>query len=173
MRVAELGSQAGFEIRCPGSAATMSFRVRDVMTADPSTLEPDTLLTHVAEEIIEERYSGLPVVDDGELVGLLEVGDLLPQPSQVPFSRVPVLEFEGEWIDEADLDKFVDGLENLTVEKVMRTDMPIIEADAPLGDAIKQLVEDRVRRLLVVDEEGTLVGVVTRTDLLKAFYRWR
>lgn len=151
----------------------MSFRVRDIMTADPRTVGPDTLLTTVAEEIIEERYSGLPVVDDGELLGLLEVGDLLPQPSQVPFSKVPVLEFEGEWIDEDDLDDFAEGLESLTVEKVMRTnDLPVIKADQPLGEAIKLLVEDRVRRLLAVDEEDNLVGVVTRTDLLKAFYRW-
>lgn len=151
----------------------MRFRVRDVMTSDPRTVTPDTYLKDVAEEIIEERYSGLPVVDeDGALVGLLEVGDLLPQPSQVPFSKVPVLEFEGEWIDEDDLDKFVDGLENLTVEQVMRTDLPTVEADLPLGQMIEKLVEDRTRRLLVVDEDGALLGVVTRTDLLKAFYRW-
>jgi CBS domain-containing protein len=150
----------------------MSLRVRDVMTPDPSTVSPDTLLTTVADEIIEERYSGIPVVDEGEVVGLVEVGDLLPQPDQVPFSQVPVLEFQGEWIDEAHLEKFSEDLQRMKVHEVMRPEPLTAKPKAPLGKVIRKLLEDDSRRLLVIDEDGDLVGVVTRTDLLRAFSRW-
>lgn len=151
----------------------MTLRVREIMTEDPSTVTPDTFLTEVAEEIIEERYSGVPVVDEtGEVVGLVEVGDLLPQPSQVPFTRIPVLDFQGEWIDEDELEKFSEDLQRMTVEEVMRRDPAIVSPDAPLGKIVDTLVGENSRRLLVVNEEGELVGVVTRTDLLRAFSRW-
>lgn len=143
------------------------------MTANPSTVRPDTLLTEAAEEIIEERYSGMPVVDEeGHLVGLLEVADLLPFPSQVPFSQVPVLEFQGEWLDEDDLDAFSEGLRTMTVKEVMRTEPPTVPPNTPLAKVLRKLIEEGDRRLLVVDEEDKLVGVVTRTDLLRAFYGW-
>lgn len=150
----------------------MSLRVRDVMTSDPSTVSPETPLTEVADEIIEERYSGVPVVEGNEVVGLVEVADLLPQPSQVPFSQVPVLEFQGEWIDEDHLEEFSEDLQRMNVGQVMRPDPSIVRPDEPLGAIIRKLVESESRRLLVIEEGGGLVGVVTRTDLLRAFSRW-
>lgn len=150
----------------------MSLRVRDVMTRDPSTVAPDTLLTDVAEEILEENYSGVPVVEAGELVGLVEVGDLLPHPEQVPFSRVDVLEFQGEWVDEERLEAYYDVLQRLKVEAVMRSDPTVVAPDTPLGEVIRKLLDDEARRLCIVDEDGALIGVVTRTDVLKAITGW-
>lgn len=145
----------------------MGLRVRDVMTRDVSTIDPGSPLLVAAEEIIEKRYSGIPVTDDGELVGLLEVEDLLPKPSQVPFTRVPVLDFQGEWVDEDDLSAFYEALQEMTVGEVMRVELPTIPVDAPLGKALNELVQRNYRRLLAVDEEGRLMGVLTRTDLLR------
>lgn len=147
----------------------MALHVRDVMTSDPSTVTPDTPLTLVAEEIIEERYSGVPVVDEqGRLVGLVEVEDLLPQPSQVPFTRIPVLEFQGEWIEESTLEEYTEELQRLTVERVMREEPVTVEPDDPIGKVLEALLSGEARRVFVA-EEGELVGVVTRTDLLAAF----
>ena len=150
----------------------MSLSVRDVMTPDPVTAPPDTPVTDIVDAIIEKRFSGLPVVENGEVVGLVEVGDLLPRPSNVPFSDVEVLEFQDEWIEEDDLENFYEAIEGLTAKRVMRTDeLPIIAPDVPLTEILHQIVEEGPRRFLVVDEEG-LVGVVTRKDLLDVFYRW-
>lgn len=155
-----------------GLPPSMALRVRDVMTSDPSTVTPDTLLTAVADEIIEERYSGVPVVDeDDELVGIVEVGDLLPHPEQVPFSQVDVLEFQGEWVDEEHLENYYELLQELRVEAVMRTDPVTAERGAPLGKVIRRLLEEDARRIVVLDE-GEVIGVVTRTDLLKSFVGW-
>lgn len=151
----------------------MSVRVRDVMTSNPSTVTPDTMLTEVAEEIIEQRYSGVPVVGDtGELVGVVEVEDLLPRSTQVPFTDVPVLEFQGEWIEEDTLERYSRDLQGLTVDRVMRTDLLKVSPDTRLAEVLASLIEGVHRRVLVVDENNRLVGVVTRTDLLRVFSRW-
>lgn len=151
----------------------MSVRVRDVMTSDPSTVTPDTMLTQVAEEIIEQRYSGVPVVDEaGELLGVVEVEDLLPRSTQVPFTDVPVLEFQGEWIEEDTLERYSRDLQGLTVDRVMRTDLLKVSPDTRLAEVLASLIEGVHRRVLVVDENNRLVGVVTRTDLLRVFSRW-
>lgn len=145
----------------------MALNVRDVMTAEVSTTSPDALLVTAAREIIEKRYSGIPVTEGAELVGLVEVEDLLPRPSQVPFTRVPVLEFQGGWVEEDDLSAFYEALQELTVGEVMRVELPTISADAPLGKALIQLIQNDYRRLLAVDDDDRLVGVLTRTDLLR------
>lgn len=144
----------------------MALRVRDVMTSDLSTVTPDTPLTEVAREIIDERYSGVPVVDDeGTLVGVVEVEDILPQPSQVPFTRIPVMEFQGEWVEEDDLERYSRELQSSSVERVMRTNPLTVAPDARIGEVLVELVRGPARRIFVLDD-GELVGVVTRTDLL-------
>lgn len=151
----------------------MSLNVRDIMTPDPVTATPDTPVTDIVDAIIEKRFSGLPVIEADQLVGLVEVGDLLPHPSQVPFSDVEVLEFQDEWIEEDDLEDFYEVLEDLRAEQVMRTDeLPTVEPDVPLNSILHRLLDGGSRRLLVVDDEEGLVGVVTRKDLLDVFYRW-
>lgn len=145
----------------------MALNVRDVMTGEVNTISPDALLVTAAREILEKRYSGIPVTANDELVGLLEVEDLLPRPSQVPFTRVPVLEFQGGWVEEDDLSAFYEALQDMTVGEVMRVELPTIPADASLGKALMELIQNEYRRLLAVDDEGRLVGVLTRTDLLR------
>jgi len=143
------------------------------MTADPVTVESGASVREVVNAIIEKRFSGVPVVDDGELVGLVEVMDLLPHPGNVPFSDVDVLEFQGEWLEEdGDLDEFLESLDDVKVRDVMRTEVPTVRSDATVGEILRRLVDEDCRRLLVLDDDGKLMGVVTRKDLLDAFYRW-
>lgn len=146
----------------------MPLQIRDVMTSEPSTASPTAPLQAVAREIVEERYSGLPVVEDGRLVGTVEVGDLLPQSGQVPFTRVAVLEFHGEWLEEDEMQEYARALREMTVSEVMARDPPTVSPGDSVGAALAKLVEAGVRRLTVVDDER-VVGIVTRTDLLRAF----
>lgn len=145
----------------------MALECRDVMTADPDTVAPDTSLAVVAEMIMEAPYSGLPIARDGTPVGVVEVGDLLPRPGQVPGTDVAVLEFQGEWVEEEGAEEFIEALRNRQVEEVMREEFVTIAPDAAFGEALRALVEEDHRRLLVVDEDEKIIGIVTRTDLLR------
>lgn len=145
----------------------MALDCRDVMTPDPDAVSPDVSLAIVARQIMEMPYSGLPVVVDGEPIGVVEVGDLLPRPGQVPGTDVAVLEFQGDWVEEEGAEEFIEALQNRKVEEVMREEFLTIPPDAAVGEALRMLVEEDQRRLLVVDGDDKLIGIVTRTDLLR------
>lgn len=59
----------------------------------------------------------------------------------------------------------------LTAEQLMTSPAVTIYPDAPIGTAARTLTHHRIRRLPVVDEKGTLIGIVSRRDLLKLFLR--
>lgn len=147
----------------------MSHAIRDLMTPDPATVSPGTRLPVVVETLLDAPYSGLPVVDGDRLVGLVEVDHMLPRSSNVPFSRVPVLEFQDEWVGEDELQPFVDSFGDLTVGDVMRQDPPTMRPGESAGEALHRLVTEPIRRLPIVDSSGHLVGVLTRKDLLRLF----
>ena len=54
-------------------------KVRDLMTTDPLTVGPDTLLKEAARTMVRNKVSGLPVISDGEVVGIVTEGDFLRQ----------------------------------------------------------------------------------------------
>lgn len=147
----------------------MPLHVRDVMTSHPDSVSPDTSLATAAQMIIEKRYSGLPVCDpEGRPVGVVEVDDLLPRPGNVPATNVPVLQFQGEWVEEENVERFLQALRQNEVEGIMRTEFARIGRENRVGEALSALVTEHHRRLLVVDPDTEeLIGVITRTDLLR------
>jgi acetoin utilization protein AcuB len=60
------------------------FTVKDCMTRNPKTVSPDTPIHKVAQILSAYKYGALPVVEDGELVGIITVTDLLDQIALVP-----------------------------------------------------------------------------------------
>lgn len=146
----------------------MALNVESIMTPDPDTVSPDVQLSVVAEMLLEASYSGVPVVVDGEPVGVVEVGDLLPGTGNVPGTNISVLEFGDEWVEEEGVEPFIESLRTRKVEEAMREDFARIGLEASLGEALTALVEEDHRRLLVTDDAtDELLGVITRTDLLR------
>lgn len=173
--------------------------VRDLMTEDLVTVTPTTTLREAAEAMSGEHVSGLPVVEDGEAVGVISATDLLsfaadapgteidrgrgPGLEQVPDGRqweegsdVPAGYFTREWEQEAYSfgDMLPDTerpewnvLEEHQVAEVMTRSLHTISADGSVREAARAMLEAGVHRLLVV-EDGTLVGVISTTDVMEA-----
>jgi len=147
-------------------------RVADLMTPNPETLGPEATLEEAARRILEKRYGSFPVVDqEGRLLGILQVEDLLPHPENVPFSDVEALQLFGEWVDERVLEEVYRRYRETPVRAVMRTEIPRVRPEDPVGKALEILVKSGVRHLPVVDPEGKLLGILTRSDFLKLFLR--
>jgi len=143
-------------------------KVAEVMTRAPETLSPKATLAEAASKILETRYGGFPVVDEiGRLVGLLQVEELLPRPENVPFSDVEALQLFGEWVDEGTLQEIYRRYQSTPVEAVMPKEIPRVHPEDPLGKALQVLLTTEIRHLPVVDQEDKVVGILTRSDILK------
>lgn len=149
-------------------------KVADLMTANPDTIGPEATLEEAARKILEKRYGSLPVVDqEGHLLGLLQVEELLPHPENIPFSDVEALQLFGEWVDGEFLEDIYRRYQKTPVKAVMRTDIPRVHPEDPVGKALETLLTSEVRHLPVVDQGNRVVGILTRSDFLKLILRGR
>ena len=142
----------------------MKFTVADVMTQQVVTVTPETSFKEAVRLLRRRRVSGLPVVDGtGALVGVVSETDLLNKVER----RAPdsyVLESRRQRLDRA-------RTWGLSVGDVMTREVVTIRADHPVALAARELHGHGFKRFPVLDEKGKLVGIVTRSDLLKVFLR--
>ncbi len=118
----------------------MSLTVRDVMVTALVTVEPRETARHAYRLMRDHRFRHLPVVEDGQLVGILSDRDLRPVLLSPTLARARV----GE---------------------LMSEDLTTVGPDALVEEAASLLVVKKIGCLPVV-ADGRLVGIVTETDLL-------
>lgn len=152
-------------------------KVEEVMTKKPSTLLPSQTLREAAVNLADWNVSGAPVTGEGgEILGVLSEVDILEalkthykalkmlMPPEITFGISFV-----EVVKERDAVKAFQELKNVTVKDVMKKPITVAPGDK-VEAAIKLMVENKISRVPVV-EGGKLVGIVTRGDILKGFFR--
>ena len=141
-------------------------RVSDVMTEKVFTVTADTPLKLVATRMLEYGVSGMPVVNgDDEVVGVISETDILFKERTIPDRKGVV-----DWLMHYGEDPPLAKLEARTAGGAMSTPAVTIASGRSVADAATLMLDLRVDRLPVVDS-GRLVGIVTRTDLVRAFAR--
>jgi CBS domain-containing protein len=148
-----------------------SITAADVMTRDLVTVHPDDSLRQAARLMLKHGVAALPVVDAaGAVVGVVSEGDLL-RPDEAAEKRtrwwLDVLA-EGEELSPEFLASIHEV--NRPVAKVMNTDLITVTELTPLREVAELIARQHVRRVLVLDN-GKLVGVVARRDLVRALAR--
>lgn len=139
-------------------------KVEEIMTRDVIAVAPGTTIHRAAGLLADHGISGLPVVDDqGAVVGILSEGDLIVRQRPRPRPSFWRLFFQ----DGERLAREYQKAAGTTVAEVMTTTVISIRPDAPLEAAAALLDGHKVRRLPVMDD-GRLVGIVSRGDLVKA-----
>jgi CBS domain-containing protein len=137
----------------------VKLKVRDVMTTRVVTISPDTPLKEAAVEMTDHRVSGLPVVEDGKLVGIVTESDFVSR-----------LAGEGDG-----LMALAFGRRNRELGGAVRDAMTArphtVGPDESVTAAARVMAEKRVKRLPVVDSSGAIVGIVSRADLMSIFAR--
>jgi CBS domain-containing protein len=129
-------------------------RVSEVMQTEVATLAPDERLDLADDVMRLGRVRHMPVLDEGRVVGLVSSRDTLAA------SLTRSLEFEP-----SSRRAF---LRSVQVSEVMSRDLVTVEPDATLQQAAELMVRRKIGALPVVKPDGTLVGLVTETDLLAA-----
>lgn len=139
--------------------------VADVMTSPVVTVTPSTPFKEVARLLTSHHIGALPVVGvDGRPVGVVSESDLILKEEGLALTPGPRLESHRRRHDRAKAAARIAG-------EMMSSPPVTIGAGAPLAAAARLMHEQSVRRLLVVDEDGGLRGIVSRGDLVRAFLR--
>lgn len=140
-------------------------KAKDVMTRHVVTVGPGHGIRHAATRMIENRISGLPVIDDdGRLVGILTEGDLICR-AELGFSRAASDRDEGDGQGEAFARAYVRS-ESWRVSDVMSRDVLTVTEETTLARISEIMTSSGFNRLPVV-EADRLVGIVSRSDLLR------
>ena len=127
-------------------------QISEIMTKDPVVAKRDTSIYEAMRTLETEEIRHLPVVDDGEVVGILSERDV------ARFSRAVLLE------PEAARTRL-----QAPVSEIMTADPVSVEPDDDVDDAIDLMLENRCGALPVVaGRDGALVGIVSYVDVLRA-----
>jgi CBS domain-containing protein len=141
-------------------------KVHDVMTWGAITVEPDASVARAVRLMLQNKISGLPVVDgEGQLVGMVTEGDFLRRGELGTQRQRP------RWLE------FLLGPGRLAAEyvrssgqkvgEVMTIEPWTVTLETPLDEVVRLMERHRIKRLPVV-QDGKLVGIVSRANLLHA-----
>jgi CBS domain-containing protein len=141
-------------------------QARDVMTADVVTLAPDTPIPDIVRLFRTRRISGAPVVERGEVIGIVTAIDLIARHAR-PHSPVylPLLDARIPLTGQREYNEIVRHILGMTARDIMTT--PVITADADLDvEEIATLMVESKASSIPVLAEGKLVGIIAHSDLI-------
>lgn len=129
----------------PGSKSSRPLSARQVMHVPAETVAPGELFEHAAARMMEKKIGCLPVVENGELVGILTITDLLARIARLALTR------------EEPLDR--------TASSAMTPSPDCASPGEPLSRAASRMIERGIRHLPVVDEAGRVIGMLSDRDV--------
>lgn len=134
-------------------------KVREWMTSPPLTIAPEASISNAHQIMKEHGIRRLPVVDGDRLVGIVTIGDVR-EASPSDATTLSIWELNYLWAQ-------------LTVEKVMSHNVVTIEADKPIIDAAALMLDMKISGLPVVDNTGSLIGMLTESDIFRMLVKSR
>jgi CBS domain-containing protein len=126
--------------------------VSEIMTSKVVTTRPDDPVTKIWDLMVEKDYTGLPVVKDGKLIGMITRFDMLKGSARI-----------GKESERKSSDSM-----QMPVEKFMSSPLYSVKPEDSVRTAIELMLKHNVGRMSVVDG-GELVGIVDRNDLIKSY----
>jgi len=120
-------------------------KVAEVMASNPVTVPPEMKMREALDIFRNHQISGAPVVENGQLTGIISIEDLIRS------------------LIQSDTDAEIRGYMSIYPH--------VVYADDPLIEALKTFVSTRVGRLPVVDRQGNLIGILTKGDITRGLLK--
>jgi CBS domain-containing protein len=141
--------------------------VKDAMTSDVISVRPDTSLKDVAMILAENKIGGLPVIDhQGHVLGVISKADILvKERAESPYHGLKAIFHRRE------ADSMAAKIGARTAEEAMVEPAVTVQPSWSLASAAELMIERGINRLPVTEAGGTLAGIITRHDLVRAFAR--
>lgn len=147
---------------------TESQRIENLMTRELVTVSPNTSLVDAAQLLVTNRISGLPVVDtDRRLVGVITEADFLRAmgvPAHHPTHSLWQT-LESMFSQPADIREPTGTVADLMVENVIT-----VKPEQTLHDIVEIMKHNRIKRVVVVNDQRRVQGMVTRSDMVRVFF---
>jgi len=129
--------------------------VANRMTKNPIVVAPDDKVDEAALIMKQHGFRRLPVVDQGQVVGFFSDRDLM---KVTPSPATTLSKYEVNSL-----------LAKMTVKEIMTRKVITISADAPIEEAALIMYKQKIGGMPVISSTNTLVGIITETDIFKAF----
>lgn len=151
----------------------MLMQVKDIMSTEVISVSSDIGLDVLEAELSQYGIAGAPVVEDGKVLGVVSRSDIINQLNVEHTYAVRVYDYyDGAFLahdqeEETDRLGAIVGsrMEHLTVKDVMNHTVKSVSSELSIADAATQMLEQKVHRLLVIDEK--LVGILSSTDFVR------
>lgn len=132
------------EVEVDVRATLRRFYVRDVLRRDFKSVAPDTALKRVIEAMFRSHQEDFPVIENGELLGMLTRADIINGIHQYGMER--------------------------TARESMRADFPVARVNSALTDVQSKMQESDLKALPIVNEEGKIAGLITLEDISRVYF---
>lgn len=146
--------------------------VKDLMTKSVITVKPDILISEVAELLHQHHFTGVPVVnDEGVVLGTISERDFITADSNLYLPTYIKLLSGMDYLQgsEKNLPHVVKQIVNATAEDLMNKEIPFAKPEMTLEQLALIFAEKRVNPVPVTDNANRIVGIISRSDLIKFF----
>jgi CBS domain-containing protein len=148
------------------SATTAEMKASDIMSAPVVTVSAEATIVEAAKVLLEHRISGAPVVnDEGRLAGMVTEGDLFRR-TEIGTEPDPRQRSQGSQVHPDTFRHYLKS-HGRRVKDVMTTDVVRVFEDTPLPEIAALFDLKKIKRVPVM-HQGEIVGVLSRSDLLRA-----
>lgn len=143
-------------------------KAKDIMSKELITVSPETEIVHATKLLLENQINGVPVIDEtGKLVGILCQSDLIAQQKKLPVpSFFTFLDGLISLTSMKQFEKEVQKIAAITVSQAMTQNPVVARPDTGIEEVAALMVDSGFHTIPVVDE-GALVGIVGKEDILK------
>lgn len=151
-------------------------KVREIMNPNVIFFNPENTIFEVARVLCEKNISGAPVVDKEKVVGIVSTSDIvrfvkmklkLGKVHEIPSLPLLFLDLIKTGKDYIQLKKEIARISEVKIKKIMSKKIVSISPEASIFDAASLMEKHDINRLPVI-ENGKLVGIVARADIIKA-----
>jgi CBS domain-containing protein len=152
------------------TARNAEMRVKQLMVRNVISVQPDDLLSDAVSLMFENRVSAVPVVDKRQRCkGILSTTDLIALFRKQGKDQVAPEELDLFAEDLADASQRGSRLGSREVAEVMTVDVVTVTLEDTILTAAREMLRNRVHRLVVVDVQQRVIGILSTMDLLAAF----
>jgi CBS domain-containing protein len=146
-------------------------KASDVMTTEVVTVHATTSVDEIARLLMRRAIGGVPVVDaHRRVIGIVTERDLFLKEKGIPFSAVKIPTMFKQWVDPRQLDEIYELARQHTAADVMTPEVVCADPDDDIGQVAWLMVEGNLKHIPVACD-GRLVGMITRTDMIRPMAR--